>query len=91
MFASDLKGFLVYSKDMVKLGKANDVEFDPSEMKLLNIIVEFEKEPAKEVLGKKILLRHAKGRVPVASIESVKDALILKMPLGELKNTFTSL
>ena len=91
MLASDMKGFLVYSKDMVNLGKVKDVEFDPSEMELTNIIVEFEKEAAKEVLGKKIVLRHAKGRVPVTSIESVKDALKLKLPLKELKDAFTSL
>lgn len=81
----------MYSKDMVNLGKVKDVEFDPSEMKLMNIIVEFEKEAAKEVLGKRIVLRHAKGRVPVTSIESVKDALNLKLPLKELKDAFTSL
>jgi sporulation protein YlmC with PRC-barrel domain len=86
-----MKDFLVYSKDMVNLGKVKDVEFDPSEMKLTNIIVEFEKEAAKEVLGKKIVLRHAKGRVPVASIESVKDALNLKSPFKELKGSFTGL
>jgi sporulation protein YlmC with PRC-barrel domain len=91
LLAGEMKGFLVYSKDMVSLGKVKDVEFDPSEMKLTSIIVEFHKEAAKEVLGKKIVLRHAKGRVPVASIESVKDALNLKLPFIELKNSFTSL
>ncbi len=91
MFAGDIKNFLVYSKDMVKLGKVKDVEFDPSEMKLTNIVVEFEKEAAKEVLGKMIVLRHATGRVPVSSVESVKDALNLKLPLKDLKHSFTGL
>ena len=91
MFVSDIRNFLVYSKDMTQLGKVKDVEFDPSEMKMTNIIVEFEKDAAKEVLGKKIVLRHAKGRVPVESVESVKDALNLKLPLKDLKNSFTSL
>ncbi len=91
MFASDMKDFLVYSKDMVNLGKVIDVEFDSSEMKLTTIIVEFQKDAAKEVLGKKMVLRHAKGRVPIDSIESVKDALNLKLPFKELKNSFTSL
>lgn len=76
---------------MVNLGKVKDMEFDPSEMKLTNVIVEFGKEAAKEILGKKIVLRHAKGRVPVTSVESVKDALNLKLPLKELKDAFTSL
>jgi sporulation protein YlmC with PRC-barrel domain len=91
MFASDIKGFLVYSKDMVSLGKVKDVEFDPSDMKVMNIIVDFEKEAAKEVLGKRVVLRHAKGRVPVTSIESIKDALNLALPWKDLKNAFTSL
>ena len=91
MLASEIKNILVYSKDMVNLGKVKDVEFDPVEMKMTNVIVEFEKEAAKQVLGKMIVLRHAKGRVPVGSIESIKDALNLKAPLAELKTAFKSL
>ncbi len=91
MFASNIKNIVVYSKDMVNLGKVKDLEFDPSEMKVTNIIVEFRKEAAKEVLGKMIVLRHAKGRVPTTSIESIKDALNLKSPITELKGAFKSL
>jgi sporulation protein YlmC with PRC-barrel domain len=91
LLASDIKNVVVYSKDMVNLGKVKDLEFDPSEMKVTNIIVEFQKETAKEILGKLIVLRHAKGRVPTASIESIKDALNLKSPLTELKGAFKSL
>jgi hypothetical protein len=60
-------------------------------MKVTNVIVEFQKEAAKELLGKKIVLRHAKGRVPVDSIESIRDTLNLKLPWKELKGTFKSL
>ena len=91
MLASNIKNIAVYSKDMVNLGKVKDLEFDPYEMKVTNIVVEFEKEAAKQVLGKMIVLRHAKGRVPAASIESIKDALNLKSPLAELKGAFKSL
>lgn len=91
MFASDIKDIVVYSKDMINLGKVKDLEFDPSEMKVTNIIVEFEKEAAREVLGKMIVLHHAKGRVPTASVESIKDALNLKSPLAELKDAFKGL
>jgi sporulation protein YlmC with PRC-barrel domain len=87
----NIKDIIVYSKDMVSLGKVKDLEFDPSEMKVTNIIVEFRKEAAKELLGKKIVLRHAKGRVPVDSIESIRDALNLKLPWKELKGAFKSL
>jgi len=91
LFASSIKNIVVYSKDMVNLGKVKDLEFDPSEMKVTNIIVEFRREAAKEVLGKMIVLRHAKGRVPTTSIESIKDALNLKSPITELKGAFKSL
>ena len=91
MFASDIKNILVYSKDMTKIGKVKDLEFDPSEMKVTNIIVEFQKETAKEILGRRIVLRKARGRVPIASIESIKDALNLKSPMAELKDAFKSL
>ena len=91
MLASNIKNIAVYSKDMVNLGKVKDLEFDPYEMKVTNIVVEFEKEAAKQVLGKMIVLRHAKGSVPAASIESIKDALNLKSPLTELKGAFKSL
>jgi sporulation protein YlmC with PRC-barrel domain len=90
LLASDIKDIVVYSKDMVNLGKVKDLEFDPSEMKVTSIIVEFEKEAAKEVLGKMFVLRHAKGRVPTTAIESIKDALNLKSPLTELKDGFKS-
>ena len=91
MLASDIKDVVVYSKDMVNLGKVKDLEFDPVEMKVTNVIVEFQKEAAKNVLGKMIVFRHAKGRVPTASIESIKDALNLKLPLAELKAAFKGL
>ena len=91
MLASYVKDILVYSKDMVKLGKVKDVEFDPTEMKVTNFIVEFEANPAKEVLGKMIVLRHAKGKVPGSEVESIKDALNLKRPLQELKKAFESI
>jgi len=38
-----------------------------------------------------IVLRHAKGSVPAASMESRKDVLNLKSRLAELKGAFKSL
>ena len=91
VLASEIKDLNVYSKDMVNLGKVKDLEFDSSEMKVTNVIVEFQKEAAKDLLGKKIVFRHARGRVPVSSIESLKDALNLKLPREELKDKFKGL
>ena len=76
---------------MVELGKVKDLEFDVSEMKVTNFIVEFEKDAAKDVLGKMIVIRHAKGKVPAGSIESIKDAVNLKQPRKDLKKAFESL
>lgn len=91
MYASDLKNMVVFSKDMVNLGKVKDLEFDPTEMTVTNVIVEFPADEAKYVLGKKIVVRHATGRVPGSSIESIKDALNLKLPRKDLKDAFKSL
>jgi len=38
-----------------------------------------------------IVLRHVRGSVLAASMESSKDALNLKSPLAELKGAFKSL
>jgi sporulation protein YlmC with PRC-barrel domain len=76
---------------MVELGKVKDLEFDVSEMKVTNFIVEFEKDAAKDVLGKMIVIRHAKGKVPAGSIESIKDAVNLKQPRKDLNKAFESL
>ncbi|MGA2783894.1 MAG: PRC-barrel domain-containing protein [Candidatus Bathyarchaeia archaeon] len=91
MFVSEIKDIIVYSKDMVNVGKVKDLEFDTSEMKVTDIIVEFQKEAAKRLLGKRVVIRHATGRVPTSSIESIKDALHLKLPWTELKDKFETL
>ena len=91
MLASNIEGIVVYSKDMVNLGKVKDLEIDTVDMKVTSIIVDFEKDAAKKVLGKMLVLRHAKGIVPVSSVESIKDALNLKSPLADLKDAFKPL
>jgi sporulation protein YlmC with PRC-barrel domain len=91
MLSSSLKDKSVYSKNMTLLGKAKDVDFDPEQMNVTSIIVEFEKEVAKEVLGKRLVIRHARGRVPVQLIESIKDAIVLTQPKNELKGSVESL
>jgi len=91
LLSSFLKDLKVYSKDMVELGKVKDLEFDVAEMKVTNFIVEFDKDAAKDVLGKMIVIRHAKGKVPAASIESIKDAVNLKQARKDLKKAFESL
>ena len=91
LLAREIANILVYSKDMVNLGKVKDLEFDPTEMKVTNIIVEFERDAAKKVLGKTLVIRHATGRVPSDAVESIKDAVNLKSNLSELKGAFKEL
>jgi sporulation protein YlmC with PRC-barrel domain len=82
---------VVYSKNMVMLGKVKELQFDPKEMKVTHLVVTFQKQVAKELLAKIIVIRHAKGRVPVSLIESISDAIILKQPTDELKGVIESL
>jgi sporulation protein YlmC with PRC-barrel domain len=77
LLASQIKNITVHSKDMVNPAKVKDLEFDPKEMRVTNIMVEFQKDAARQILGKLVVFRHAKGRVPVSWIESIKDALNL--------------
>ena len=91
MLIGEIKDKAVYSKNMILLGKAKDLEFDPAQMKVTHLIVEFEKEVAKDLLGKLIVIRHAGGKVPTQLIESIEDAIILKQPKNELKGSIESL
>ena len=91
LLSSDIKDKAVYSKNMIMLGKVKDLEFDPAQMKVTHFVVEFEKEVAKDLLGKIIVIRHAKGRVSTQLIESIKDAIILKYPMNQLKGSIESL
>lgn len=91
MLFGDLKDKAVYSKNMLLLGKVKDLEIDLGEMRVTHVILEVEKQVAKDLLGKMIVIRHAKGRVPSQLIESVKDAVILKQSTSQLKGAIESL
>ena len=91
MLFSDLENKIVYSKNMVLIGKVRDVEISLREMKVTHLILQVEKSIAKDLLGKMIVIRHAKCRVPTTLIESVKDAVILRHSTGELKGSLESL
>mgnify|MGYP001103854641 CR=1 FL=1 len=90
MLGRSVKDLVVYSKDMVNLGKVKDFEFEPGDMKITSIIVKFEKEAAKDLIGKMIVIRHADGKVPTPLVESIRDGLILKHSYQELKGTIES-
>lgn len=91
MLSSDLKDKVVYSKNMVRLGTIKDLEIDTEEMKITHLVLQIEKQIAKDLLGKMIVIRHARGRVATPLIESIKDAIILRKPVNELKGSIESL
>ena len=82
---------IIYSKDMVKLGKVEDLEIDPNEMKITHLILELENQVAKEFYDKSPKLRRLKGRVSSQLIETFKDAIILKEPKSNLKDLVENL
>lgn len=91
MLCSDLEKVVVYSRDMVKLGKVKDLVLDPTEMKLTNLIIELEDQAAEDLFSKKPKLRQAKGQVSTSLIDTFKDAIVLKEVLKDLKGAVKSL
>jgi len=87
---SHLKDKVVYSRNMVALGTVRDVQIDTAEMRVTHLVLQVEKQIAKELLGKLIVIRHAKARLPTSLVESVKDAIILKKDADELKGSIES-
>lgn len=85
MLSGEIKDKVVYSKNMVMLGKARELEFDPAQMKVTYLIVEFDKEVAKDVLGKASMIGHDDARIPAELIENIEDAIVLKQRKDELK------
>jgi len=85
LLSGEIKDKVVYSKNMVMLGKARELEFDPAQMKVTYLIVEFDKEVAKDVLGKASMIGHDDARIPAELIENIEDAIVLKQRKDELK------
>ena len=90
LLSSDFRGKKVYSKNMVLLGTVKDLEVDTKEMKATHLVLQVEKQIAKEVLGKLLVIRHAGARAPTSLIESIEDAVILNKPVNELKGLIES-
>ena len=82
---------ITYSKDMVKLGKVEDFEIDPDEMKITHLVIELENQVAKEFFGKSPKIRRLKGRVSAQLIETFKDAIILRESIKEVKDSIEKL
>ena len=91
MLSSNLQDMIVYSKDMDKIGEVKDLEINIEEMKVTHLIIKMETKAAREVFGKRRLLRQQKAKVGVQYIEATKDAVILRQSLDELKDIIKKL
>lgn len=91
MLASDLHNMVVYSKNMVKVGEVKNFEINIEDMKITHLIITLEHKAAKEILGKRRLIRQKKAKIEPQSIEAIKDAVILKKPIDELKSIIKKL
>ena len=91
LLGSNLNNMVIYSKDMVKLGKVKDFEVDSEEMKITHLILELEDKAAEEILGKSPKIGRAKGRLSSQLIENFGDAVILSESSKDLKGDIESL
>ena len=85
MLAGNLYEKVVYSKDMLRLGKVKNFEINPEGMKVTHFIIHLEKDAANQLFGKRPRLRKVKVRVKTENIENMRDAIILGQSLEELK------
>lgn len=91
MLGSKLQKVAIYSKDMVRLGRAKDFEINTKDMKITHLIFELEDKVAKELFGHSPRLRHTNGKVPIDLVESARDAIILKQAQKKLKGAVEKL
>lgn len=86
MLGSNLLNMIVYSKNMVKIGEVKNFEMNIEQMKITHLIIKMENQAAREILGKRRLIRQQRAKIDIQSIETIKDAVILRQPMDELKD-----
>jgi sporulation protein YlmC with PRC-barrel domain len=70
---------------MVKIGEVKSFEMNIEQMKITHLIIKMENQAAREILGKRRLIRQQRAKIDIQSIETIKDAVILRQPMDELK------
>lgn len=71
---------------MVKIGEVKNFEMNIEQMKITHLIIKMENQAAREILGKRRLIRQQRAKIDIQSIETIKDAVILRQPMDELKD-----
>jgi sporulation protein YlmC with PRC-barrel domain len=83
---SELRKMSVFSKDMKRIGKIADVDFDLEDRLIKGVVVKVDGGEAKRVWKGKLSLRSPRVIVPIEFVATAKDAIQLQYPLGELKD-----
>ncbi len=85
MLASELNGLAVYAAGMSMIGKVEDQMIDPQSYSVTDLIVKLRKDSARRIFGKRFLVRGARVRVPVSTIDKIGDGIILRFSLDKLE------
>ena len=76
---------------MVKIGEVKNFEMNIEQMKITHLIIKMENQAAREILGKRRLIRQQRAKIDIQSIETIKDAVILRQPMDELKGIISKI
>jgi sporulation protein YlmC with PRC-barrel domain len=85
MLVSELAEKGVYDSSMALVGRIKDIDIDPVSFVAKNLIVELERGVARKALGGRPILRKVKAKVSVSYIHRLGDAVVLNLPMEDLK------
>ncbi len=85
MLISELAEKKVYDSSMALLGRVKDIEIDPIGLVARSLIVELEGGAARKALGGRSILGKARARVPTSYIHRLGDAIVLNVPMEDLR------
>jgi len=80
-----LRGKAVLSSDGVVIGEISRLFIDPADWRVRSIEVRLRKESADRVGIHRSLFHAATVEIPTQQIQSFEDALILSIPVGDLR------
>jgi len=81
----------VFAQGMSMIGKVKDIEVNPSNFAVTDLIVQVEKEPARKIFGEKFMFGGASVKVPVSTIDKIGDIVSLKFDIDQLKDNVVRL
>jgi sporulation protein YlmC with PRC-barrel domain len=76
----------VFAQGMSLIGKVKDIEVNPRDFAVTDLIVQVEKEAARKIFGEKFLFGGTSVKVPVSTIDKIGDIVSLKFSTNQLKD-----